>query len=734
MHEERRDGALLSYFLPDGAYNRHVVLGRKEKLVNRRHGTLLRSGQGLLPNETTLCATFWMQGVFATQLTIGDTAFHKLFSVARDPFNAMRTSGLRMLACIDGVWRLLAIPSLFEMGLGDCRWVYHLSDRTIDVRVTASGEEAALQWQIEVEGEPCAFLVFAEVVLGEKEYAQQAIIEIDAEGKHITFRPDPASLWGRQYPQAVYHLVTGTPEEIEAMGGDELLYVDGKPRGMPYVAFRTRPTRQFRFSVVGAMNNPEEACRLAAKYEAPVAAETMLRSAAAYWGHVMRAMPSEPLKGECAALRTILPWFVHNAIIHLSVPHGLEQYTGAAWGTRDVCQGPVELLLALKHDAAVKDILRRVFARQYRLRGDWPQWFMLDPYSAIEEPHSHGDIIIWPLKALCDYIEATGDLSFLSEGVAWHAENGAQRPRSTVAEHVRTLLEELRARFIPGTHLPRYGEGDWNDTLQPTDPRLREWMVSSWTVGLLFQQIKRYTEILRRVEREEEAENLAELARGIREDFNRFLMGDGVVAGYGLFLPGCEPELLLHPKDARTGVNYSLIPMTMAITGGLFTPEQSRHHLRLIKEHLLFADGARLMDRPIAYHGGAETLFRRAELAAFFGREVGLMYVHAHLRYCEALALMGETEAFREGLMIVNPIAVTERLDHAALRQRNSYFSSSDAAFHDRYEATASWDRVKAAKVTVEGGWRVYSGGAGLYVHLLLTRLAARRRASDEQA
>ena len=95
---------------------------------------------------------------------------------------------------------------------------------------------------------------------------------------------------------------------------------------------------------------------------------------------------------------------------------------------------------------------------------------------------------------------------------------------------------------------------------------------------------------------------------------------------------------------------------------------------------------------------------------------------------------MGETEAFREGLMIVNPIAVTERLDHAALRQRNSYFSSSDAAFHDRYEATASWDRVKAAKVTVEGGWRVYSGGAGLYVHLLLTRLAARRRASDEQA
>ena len=39
-------------------------------------------------------------------------------------------------------------------------------------------------------------------------------------------------------------------------------------------------------------------------------------------------------------------------MIHLTVPHGLEQYTGAAWGTRDVCQGPVEFLLALEHDEA----------------------------------------------------------------------------------------------------------------------------------------------------------------------------------------------------------------------------------------------------------------------------------------------------------------------------------------------------------------------------------------------
>ena len=107
----------------------------------------------------------------------------------------------------------------------------------------------------------------------------------------------------------------------------------------------------------------------------------------------------------------MFPWLAHNAMIHLTVPHGLEQYTGAAWGTRDVCQGPVEFLLALEHDEPVKEILRTVFAQQDETRGDWPQWFMLEPYASIRDRHSHGDVIVWPLKALCDYVEATNDLA-----------------------------------------------------------------------------------------------------------------------------------------------------------------------------------------------------------------------------------------------------------------------------------------------------------------------------------
>ena len=82
----------------------------------------------------------------------------------------------------------------------------------------------------------------------------------------MSFRPDPASLWGQRYPDAVYHLVTNTPEAVEAIGGDELLYADGQPRGGGHVAMLTRETTELGFAVVGSMTDPAAAERLAEKY------------------------------------------------------------------------------------------------------------------------------------------------------------------------------------------------------------------------------------------------------------------------------------------------------------------------------------------------------------------------------------------------------------------------------------------------------------------------------------
>lgn len=732
-HIERDEAdEVLSFFVPGETHSRHVVLRAKERLVPRRHGAILVNGDDFLPTDETLSATCWMHGVFGAQVTVGNTSFHKLFSVSRDPYNVTRANGLRVLVELDGAWRLLAVPSVFEMGLSDCRWIYRFGAQAIIVEASVEPGAAAMRWRISVEGAPARFLIVGHLVMGETEFAHASDVEFQAGASGISFRPDPEWIWGKQYPDAVYRLVVGAAEHLDAIGGDELLHDDGERRSGAYVVMRTRATSAFSFSFAGSLNDPARADALVESLSREGAGVGAKSRADAFWRGLLRGLHVKGADAGAEAVDTILPWFAQNAIVHLKAPHGLEQYTGAAWGTRDVCQGPVELLLSLEHDDAVKRILRIVYGEQQEEHGDWPQWFMLEPYSFIRDAEAHGDVIVWPLKALCDYIEATGDFAFLNECVAWRRKDAHDKTPNAdpIAVHVDKQIATMRERFIPGTHLIRYGNGDWNDSLQPVGREKREWMVSSWTVALLYQQLCRYAEILRLAGRAGEAEEIAAATLSMRGDFDRHLIRDGVVAGYAVFGPqGGAPQLLLHPSDARTGISFSLLPMAQGISAGLFTDEQARRHLDLIGERLLSADGVRLMDKPLAYRGGPEEIFRRAESAAFFGREIGLMYTHSHLRYAEALDALGEDDAFWEALLVVNPISVTERLPNASLRQRNAYFSSSDAAFSTRYQASAEWDRVRAGTIPVDGGWRIYSSGPGIYVSMVLQRVFGWRRA-----
>ena len=73
--------------------------------------------------------------------------------------------------------------------------------------------------------------------------------------------------------------------------------------------------------------------------------------------------------------------------------------------------------------------LRILFAQQYESTGDSPQWFMLEPYSVVQD-RVDGDIVVWPLKALCDYLEATGDFAFVDETIACAVQITSRRRRT----------------------------------------------------------------------------------------------------------------------------------------------------------------------------------------------------------------------------------------------------------------------------------------------------------------
>lgn len=104
------------------------------------------------------------------------------------------------------------------------------------------------------------------------------------------------------------------------------------------------------------------------------------------------------------------------------------------------------------------------------------------------------------------------------------------------------------------------------------------------------------------------------------------------------------------------------------------------------------------------------------------------MYTHSHLRYAEAMSAMGESQALWDALCVVNPISVTEVLSQASLRQRNTYFSSSDAAYADRYQASDEWVRAQTGSINVDGGWRIYSSGPGVYTNILIQQAFGMKR------
>ena len=154
--------------------------------------------------------------------------------------------------------------------------------------------------------------------------------------------------------------------------------------------------------------------------------------------------------------------------------------------------------------------------------------------------------------------------------------------------------------------------------------------------------------------------------------------------------------------------------------GELFDKDTVNNYLEIIDKHLMHADGVRLMSSAIKYRGGENTLFMRAETSSCFGREIGLNYIHAHIRYIEAMAHIGDARRAKDGIDKIIPITLNDYVKNAYPRQSNVYFSSSDGAFLNRYDAYENFDKLRNGEVGVKAGWRLYSSGPGILLHQII--------------
>lgn len=723
QHEETGpDGAPWSFFQGDEV---HVVTRAHELRVLRPHGHLLRSGGHWTPDEQAVASTVWMAGVFHSSLTQGHASANRLLSTQRGYLALFRGQGLRVFVDAGSGWQLLDVPSALRMTPTEVTWVYQAGAHRIEVVSDAAADAPAVGLQVRVvEGDPVALLVSHHLALNAREGSDGGGDDGPVSWHAVTLDGDPVApgqggdWWmapvagselAARFPDGGLRLRCRSDGQGLAVLGDEALFLDGRSRQQPYLCLRLSGVRRLQLTLTCALVPVSGPVPLAGGRQPP----------ALQW-----QLPRDDAAGQAVSqLAHWLPWLAHNALVHYLVPRGLEQFSGGGWGTRDICQGPAELLLALGRFDALRDLLCRVFSAQ-NADGDWPQWFMFYARDAqIRAGDSHGDIVFWPLVTLADYLRASGDAGLLDERLPYHAAEGIAAEVEPLAGHVARALAVVHRRRIAGTHLAAYGHGDWNDALQPADPAMREHLCSAWTVTLHYRMLRSLAAAWRLAGRVAEAQAWDDEAQAVLADFQRLLVVDGVVTGYASFEDGVAVDYLLHPRDARTGIHHSALPMVHAILDGLFMPAQAAAHAALIEAELTGPDGLRLFDRPLHYQGGPMTLFQRGESASYFGREIGLMYMHAHLRWAEALALLGRADDFLRALQLANPVGLQALVPQAAPRQRNCYYSSSDAAFADRDEASRHYGRIARGEVALEGGWRIYSSGAGIAYRLVLQRL-----------
>ena len=470
-------GEALSFFYGTDC---HVVLRAKELRVLRPHGHLLRSGRHITPDETSLTSTAWMSGVFHSMLTQGHVSINRMLSTVHSYLGLFRSHGQRIFVELDGAWRLLETPSAFAMSPSACTRIYRYDRGEIQVRSEAGSVAHDMTLVLRVTaGPPLRFLISHHLALNGDDGSAPGAALWRQEAQAIILTPAAGSELAQRFPAGSFSLGALPGTTFEKVGGDELLFLDGRSRQQPFLCLVTAATAMVGLRIEGNL--------LGSGTPPP----QILNDGSDLEPHLGMSIPERSaLRAGATRLADMVPWFAHNAWVHYLAPRGLEQYSGGGWGTRDVCQGPVELLLALEQVAPIRDLLLRVF-KQQNPDGDWPQWFMFfERERNIRPGDSHGDIVFWPLLVLAQYLITSGDRGILEEQVRFFDAGGLdQGENTTLWQHVLRALDLTQKRVIPGTALAAYGHGDWNDSLQPAEENMRHQLCSSWTVTLQYQTL-----------------------------------------------------------------------------------------------------------------------------------------------------------------------------------------------------------------------------------------------------
>lgn len=219
------------------------------------------------------------------------------------------------------------------------------------------------------------------------------------------------------------------------------------------------PGQEVEFTVllgcVDAEGYREKAVPLIRKYLVPENASLELERVKDYWEDYLTSSVVNTPDSEMNLMLNI--WAKRQAWVTFNMNRNAGYYHGGLLfgvGVRDQCQDLMGPLMS--EPDVVKERILEVLSHQFSDGSTLHNYFKLTGQG---EKTGHSDTPLWLPLAVISYLKETADWAFLEEIVPFQDEGEV-----SVLEHVvRAVSYALGS--LTKNNLPRFGPGDWNDTL-----------------------------------------------------------------------------------------------------------------------------------------------------------------------------------------------------------------------------------------------------------------------------
>lgn len=223
--------------------------------------------------------------------------------------------------------------------------------------------------------------------------------------------------------------------------------------------FILEPKQEIEFVVlmgcVPAENYRENAQPLITKYRSVAAAKAALSEVKAYWDWYLSPVTVETPDKEMNIMLNV--WGKRQCWVTFNMNRNAGYYHGGLLfgvGIRDQSQDMMGPILSVPDE--VEERLLEVLSKQFQNGSTLHNYFKL---TGIGERTGHSDTPLWLPMAVMNYVKETGDLDFLKKVVPFYDEG-----ETDILDHAIMACDYVLSQLTED-HLPKFGPGDWNDTL-----------------------------------------------------------------------------------------------------------------------------------------------------------------------------------------------------------------------------------------------------------------------------